>query len=129
MDAQRGNGFPWLALSLVTLPGVAAAQEQDADAIAKQLANPVAALISVPFQFNYDSGYDDDGEKWLLNIQPVIPISLNEKWNLISRTILPVIDQKNVVNEDSQSGLGDTVQSLFFSPKKPVGGWIIGVGP
>lgn len=115
---------------LAGLPLLASAQEQDADALAKQLSNPVAALISVPFQFNYDTGYDNDGERWTLNIQPVVPISLSEKWNLISRTILPVIDQKNVVNLDSQSGLGDIVQSFFFSPKKPTAsGWIIGVGP
>lgn len=117
-------------ISLACLGSAVWAQEHDADALAKQLSNPVAALISVPFQLNYDSGYDDDGEKWLLNIQPVIPISLNEKWNLISRTILPVVEQKNVVNDDSQSGLGDTVQSFFFSPKEPTaGGWILGVGP
>jgi len=117
-------------LCLACLPPAVLAQEHDADALAKQLSNPVAALISVPFQFNYDSGYDNGGEKWLLNIQPVIPIDLSEKWNLISRTIVPVVEQTNVVNDDSQSGLGDTVQSFFFSPKKPTAsGWIIGVGP
>lgn len=109
---------------------IAAAQEHDADALAKQLSNPVAALISVPFQLNYDTGYDDGGEKWLLNIQPVIPVSIGENWNLISRTILPVIDQSKVVNDDAQSGIGDTVQSIFFSPKKPTSsGWILGAGP
>jgi hypothetical protein len=106
------------------------AQQADADALAKQLSNPVAALISVPFQLNYDTGYDNDGERWLLNVQPVIPMSLNEKWNLISRTIVPLVDQKNVVNDDSQSGLGDIVQSFFFSPKEPTpSGWILGAGP
>ena len=111
----------------------AAAQDAggaDADALAKQLSNPVAALISVPLQVNYDSGYDNGGEKWQLNLQPVIPVSISEDWNMISRTILPVIDQHDVVNDDSQSGIGDTTQSLFFSPKKPTAsGWIWGVGP
>jgi len=67
----------------------------------------------------------------MLNVQPVIPISLNEEWNIISRTIVPVIDQ-NIpgLGDGSQSGVGDVVQSLFFSPKKPTaGGLIWGVGP
>src|SRR6516165_557842 len=101
----------------------AEAASQDADALAKQLANPVADLISVPLQLNWDTGLAENGvgEKWLLNIQPVIPISLNDKWNIISRTILPVVAQSNVVPGDPhQSGLGDTTQSLFFSPKAPV---------
>lgn len=111
-------------------PPPAIAQEHAADALAKQLSNPVAALISVPLQMNYDTGYADDGEKWLLNVQPVIPIGLDEKWNLISRTILPIVDQENVLNDDGQSGLGDTVQSFFFSPKAPTAdGWILGLGP
>lgn len=130
MVAYRRAGILVAVACVGGLPRFATAQEHDADALAKQLANPVAALISVPFQLNYDTGYDNGGEKWLLNIQPVIPISLNEDWNMISRTILPVIDQTNVVSEGSQSGLGDTVQSLFFSPKKPTAsGWILGVGP
>jgi hypothetical protein len=105
----------------------------DADALAKQLSNPVAALISVPMQLNWDTGLGSggDGERWTLNVQPVIPMSISEDWNLISRTIVPLIDQQDVIPGDSsQSGLGDITQSAFFSPKQPTsGGLIWGVGP
>jgi hypothetical protein len=99
----------------------------------KKLANPIAALISVPFQYNHDReiGPARAGSRDLLNIQPVIPMDLNADWNLISRTIVPVVGQRDVFpGAGSQSGLGDVLQSLFFSPKKPTsGGWIWGVGP
>ena len=100
--------------------------------LAKKLSNPVAALISVPLQNNFDfgAGPGGDGFQYKLNIQPVIPITLNEDWNLISRTILPYVYQENIFGKTSQSGLSDTVQSLFFSPKAPTaGGWIWGAGP
>ena len=118
-------------------PPLSSAQEApaggaDPDALAKALSNPVAALISVPLQLNYDDGYGPggDGERWTLNLQPVVPVSLNEDWNVISRTILPIIDQHDVIPGDSSSGIGDTTQSLFFSPRKPTAsGWILGAGP
>ncbi len=101
--------------------------------LAKKLANPVAALISVPFQLNYDEniGIADQGSKWVLNIQPVIPVELNDEWNIISRTILPVVWQKDIFpGSGSQSGISDTVQSFFLSPKAPTAdGWIWGAGP
>ncbi len=101
--------------------------------LAKQLQNPVAALISVPFQFNYDKniGANDDGERLTLNIQPVVPVSISEDWNLISRTILPVVYQDDIfTGAGSQSGIGDIVQSVFFSPKDPTeNGWIWAAGP
>ena len=99
--------------------------------LAKQLQNPVASLISVPFQNNFDFnlGPNDDGFKYTLNFQPVIPVSLSQDYNLIIRTIVPIISQEDVIPGTSQSGLGDIVQSFFFSPKKPVGGLILGFGP
>jgi len=108
------------------------AQKTDEE-IALAAQNPVAAMISVPFQYNYDQniGPRETGHKNYVNVQPVIPISLNDDWNLISRTIVPVVWQSDIFpGSGSQSGIGDITQSFFFSPKKPTaGGWIWGAGP
>lgn len=99
--------------------------------LAKKLSNPVADLISVPLQFNYNTGFGPyEAQQFTLNIQPVIPIGISEDWNMIIRTILPLIAQEALSsNINGEDGLGDTTQSFFFSPKAPVGGWIVGFGP
>lgn len=113
-------------LALVTT----ALQAQDDD-LAQKLANPVAALISVPIQSNYDFGIGaGDGTKFTTNIQPVIPFGISEDLNVISRTIVPIIDQEGFAAAGDAldaSGLGDIVQSFFFSPKESSPIW--GVGP
>ena len=136
-----------LLLSVSTLPaaespavnanGTAIAENagtdaDEADQLAKQLSNPVSSLISVPFQANEDFNIGPaNGTRFTLNIQPVIPISISKDWNLIVRTILPVISQSDVFGHSgTQSGLGNTTQSFFLSPKAPgPGGLIWGLGP
>jgi len=119
-----------LAVALTTAPRAASTQD-NADELAKKLSNPVASLISVPMQYNVDFDIgSESGTKHYLNVQPVIPHSLSEHTNLTTRVIMPVIYQDNVFgNSGDQFGLGDTTPSFFFSPKEPVGGWIVGAGP
>lgn len=125
----------FLALAaLACAPTVAqeAAAGDAASDLAQQLSNPVASLISIPIQNNFDWGIgaDGDGFRYTANVQPVIPISINDDWNMISRTILPVIAQNDVTGPgSSQFGLGDTTQSLFFSPKLAKNGLVWALGP
>ena len=106
--------------------------EGDQAELAQELTNPVADLLTIPIQMNYDQniGPTDDGWKLQTNIQPVYPFELSSNWNLISRTIMPVIWQDEVVpGAGSQFGLGDITLTLFASPKKTAGGIIWGAGP
>lgn len=131
-----------MVAALVALPLATAAQEPPAGTgpsataappsssdLAKKLANPISDLVSIPFQFNWDGGVGpNDDLRFLINVQPVLPMSVSEKWNVIGRFILPVLSQPSLVPGcEPRFGTGDIALSLFFSPKE--GGVIWGVGP
>jgi hypothetical protein len=107
-------------------------EAEDMGEIAKKLNDPTASLISLPFQNNFDwgAGPDGDGFQYKLNVQPVIPIKLNDDWKIIWRTILPFITQEDVIGTSSQTGLGDLNTTIWLSPnKKAEGQPTIGIGP
>jgi hypothetical protein len=128
-----------LAASLAAVSLRAQTNDASSEAqLAKKLQNPVASLVSVPIQNNWDFHIGQtETFKYTCNIQPVIPFSISQDWNLITRTIMPVMYEGATANNplapasalESHSGLGDITQSFFLSPKAPVGGWILGAGP
>jgi hypothetical protein len=123
-----------LALAAVSwmLTTASATAQQDAQNLAKQLANPIASLISVPIQYNFNQNLGTgNGVQNITNIQPVIPFSISPNWNVISRTIVPIVSLHDLEpGYGTKTGFGNTIQSFFFSPKAPTsGGLIWGVGP
>jgi hypothetical protein len=116
------------ALTAALLAAAPAYAELSAEELAKLAQNPVGNLISVPFQNNTNLNVGPDNRNQnILNIQPVIPISVSDEWNIITRTIVPVISQP-LPDGDRTNGIGDTVFTAFLSPAKP-GAWIWGAGP
>jgi hypothetical protein len=116
-----------LAFAMFSAPTIHA---QDATALAKAAQNPLAKMISVPFQnnINFETGPFEKTQN-VLNIQPVYPFSLNSDWNVITRTIVPVISQPPfTASQDRENGIGDIQFSAFFSPKAAAGGWVWGAG-
>ncbi len=119
------------AIALIAITGTGTARgEPSSEELAKMAQNPVANLISVPFQNNTNLNYGPEGgTQNILNIQPVIPVTLNKDWNLITRTVLPLIWQPALNSaQDSTFGLGDTQLSAFLSPSDVSSGLIWGAG-
>ena len=115
------------------LPAIASAQEPtpaESEVLAKKLSNPISDLVSVPFQFNWEANVGPSKDtRYILNVQPVMPFSLSEDWNLIVRVIVPFVSQPPLVQGGvATGGVSDITPSFFFSPTK-VSGFIIGFGP
>jgi hypothetical protein len=122
-----------LGAALVTCAIRAHAQSSSDEELATKLNNPVSSLVSVPFQYNWDQefGPNREGHKSTLNIQPVIPSKVSSEWNLISRVIVPIVDQRiPFLGDGSQTGIGDITGEFFFVPARPSpGGVLWGLGP
>jgi hypothetical protein len=132
MRVSCHGSLPFLILSafLPVLPLPSVAADESETELGKKTQNPVADLISMPFQSNFyfDSG-TKDATVYVLNVQPVIPFHLTVDWNLITRTILPVINEPSLFpGMESAFGMGDLNPSFFLSPAKP-SRFIWGFGP
>jgi hypothetical protein len=101
-----------------------------AENLAKQLSNPIADLVSLPLQFNWNEGYGPNHElQFVLNFQPVVPFHISKDWNLIERFIVPFVSTPELApGVGPVSGLGTVIFSSFFSPRNS-GKFIWGVGP
>jgi hypothetical protein len=112
--------------------GVATAAESPLSDLAKVAQNPVADIVNIPFQNNSNFGYgpsNNKGTQNVLNIQPVIPITLTPDWNLITRTIIPLVYQPGFMPGESGSfGLSEINFTAFLSPANP-GAFMWGIGP
>ncbi len=121
---------PLLVLAQTTGDGIIEPGENQEEELAKAAQNPIANMISLPFQNNTNFNFGpEEKTQNVFNIQPVLPFTLNEEWNLITRTIIPIVSQpKTAPGTDREFGIGDTTFTAFLSPKNS-GKWTWGVGP
>jgi hypothetical protein len=122
LAARPALGRAWIVVVLIAAAAAARGEMSD-DELAKAVQNPVADLISVPFQNNTNFNVGPrNGTQNVLNIQPVIPFNVNPQWNVITRTILPVVTQPGFApGQDSTTGVSDMVFSAFLSPNTASG--------
>ena len=122
-----------ISLSALSFSSLAAEPaEKSSKDMAQGAVNPLTTTITVPIQFEYNEkiGPADDGTRSTVFVQPIVPFDLGDEWNLITRTIVPFIQQDDIFpGAGSQSGIGDISESLFFSPDDTIGGWTLGFGP
>jgi opacity protein-like surface antigen len=116
-------------ISAEPVPSRADRSGQHSEDLQKASQNPIADLVSVPFQSNtnFNAGPFNRTQE-IFNIQPVVPMHLSDEWNVISRTIIPLLSQPSPFYDSNTNGIGDITQSLFVSPTHP-GQLIWGVGP
>src|SRR5262245_56430821 len=134
MRSERGRRVVVAAFVLL-LPSVCRAQQptpaqQESAELAKQLSNPVSSLVSMPFQFNWEANVGPSKlTRFVLNVQPVMPFSINPKWNMIARVIVPMVSQPPLTEGGAATfGVSDVTTSFFFSPTE-LKAFILGVGP
>jgi hypothetical protein len=127
----RRKSGTFLLLCLAILLIAASLWAEDDAELAKKLANPVSTLINVPIENNWDFRIGEArAMSYTANIKPVIPFSLSKDWNLITRTIVPVLYAESPdKGGPNKSGLGDIKSTIYFSPVEPIGGWFWGLGP
>jgi hypothetical protein len=124
-----------ISLSILLVLPISASAEMSQEEIAKATQNPLTAMYSIPIQNNtYFNIGPKERTKNIMNIQPVIPIDFNDEWTLVTRTIMPIVDNPdNIMSPDSSGrtfGIGDTTFTAFFTPKTPgESGWLWGAGP
>jgi hypothetical protein len=115
---------------LLALPAIA---QDDADDLQTKLSNPVAVLVSVPVVLASDRGIGshEGGSRVTVTVQPVLPFRLNADWNIVTRTLVPLISQDDVSpGAGRQRGLGDVSSTVFFTPAHTAkGAWTWGAGP